>query len=133
MMEFTIVHWLLLILLGILALSCLILAIRLFNVEYPIEKRDQYRRSLKIGGLAAICFFIVVLIVGIFIWAETGVMKSIVLAFPILCMVPPIIAISVLGAYIQFFWYERLSEYRDDLIKKQIERFESNNQEPLSE
>lgn len=131
-MKFTFVHWLLILLLGILALGCLVSAIRLFNVKYPIERKEQFRRSLRIGGLAAIFSFIVVLIIGVYIWAETGVLKSMILAFPGLCLVPFIFAISALGTYVQFFWYARLSKYRDDLIQRQIERLESHDQKPPS-
>ncbi len=132
MMKLTFVHWLLLLFLGALALGCLVLAIRQFTVVYPIDRRNQLRRSLKIAGLLAILNFIVVLIAGVFIWAETGVFKSIILAFPGLCLVPFLFVISAVGTYVQFFWYERLSKYRDDLIQKQVERFESHEQGPPS-
>jgi hypothetical protein len=128
MIEFTLIQWLLLILLGLLGLGCLILAIRLFIVNYPITKKDQFRRSLKIGGLSTIIYCIVVLIMGIFIWAETGVFKSIVLALPVLCLLPLIVIITVLGTYIQFYWYGRLSKYKDELIRKQIEKYELHDQ-----
>lgn len=132
MMELTSVHWLLLLLLGALALGCLVLAIRQFTVVYPIDRRNQLRRSLIISGLLAILNFIMVLIAGVFIWAETGVFKSIILAFPGLCLVPFLVVFSVVGTYVQFFWYERLSKYRDGLIQRQIEQFESHGQEPPS-
>jgi hypothetical protein len=130
MIGFTFVHWLLFLFLGILALGSLVLAIRLFKVEYPIERRDQFRRSLKIGGLAAFFSFIVVLIIGTIVWAETGVMKSMVLASPILCLIPFVFAISAIGTYVQFFWYEKLNKYREGILQRQIERFESHNQNP---
>jgi len=131
-MNFAFVHWLLILFLGILTLGCLVLAIRQFTVVYPIERSNQLRRSLKIAGLISIMSFIVILIIGVFIWAETGVFESMILAYPALCLVPFVFAISALGIYVQFFWYERLSKYRDDLIQRQIERFESHDQEPPS-
>jgi len=76
--------------------------------------------------------FIVILIIGVFIWAETGVFESMILAYPALCLVPFVFAITALGTYVQFFWYARLSKYRDDLIQRQIERLESHDQEPPS-
>jgi len=100
---------------------------KLFNIKYPITKRDQFIRSLKIGGLLAIFSLIVVFVIGIFIWAETGVFKSIVLALPILCIIPLIVVIGIVGTYVQFFWYGRLSKYKDDLTKKQIEIYESHD------
>jgi ABC-type spermidine/putrescine transport system permease subunit I len=126
-MKFTFIHWLLIFSSGILALVCLFIAIKLFNVEYPITKRNQFIRSLKIGCLVAIFSLIVVFVIGIFIWAETGVFRSLVLALPILCFIPLIVIISVVGTYIQFFWYGRLSKYKDDLAKKQIEIYESHD------
>jgi Na+/H+ antiporter NhaC len=118
--------------LGLLALGCLVLAIRQFTVVYPIERSNQLRRSLKIAGLISIMSFIVILIIGVFIWAETGVFESMILAYPALCLVPFVFAITTLGTYVQFFWYARLSKYRDDLIQGQIERLESHDQEPPS-
>ncbi len=128
MTRFTAVHWLLIFLLGILAVGCLVLAMRLFKVDYPIERKDQLQRSLKIGGVSVVCSFIVILIAGVFIWAETGVIQGMVLAFPALCMIPFVFAISALGTYVQFFWYEKLSNYQERIIKRQIERFESHDQ-----
>lgn len=132
-MNFTFIHWLLMFFLGLLALGCLILAIRQFTVVYPIDRRNQLRRSLKIAGLAAIFSFIVVLIVGVFIWAETGVFESVILVYPAFCLIPFIFAISAVGTYVQFFWYARLSKYRDDLIQRQIERLESQERKPPSQ
>lgn len=133
MIEFTILHWLLISFLGILALGCLIAAIKQFvTVKYPLQRSDQTRRALIVAGLSSISFFFIVLLSGVIVWADTGHFRSVVLVFPILCMAPFIFAISGLGTYVQFFWYERLSKYKEDLIKKQIERFESHNQEPPS-
>ena len=126
-MKFTFIHWILIFCSGILALVCLLIAMKLFNIKYPITKRDQFIRSLKIGGLLAIFSLIVVFVIGIFIWAETGVFKSIVLALPILCVIPLIVVIGIVGTYIQFFWYGRLSKYKDDLTKRQIDIYESHN------
>ena len=126
-MKFTFIHWILIFCSGILALVCLFIAMKLFNIKYPITKRDQFIRSLKIGGLLAIFSLIVVFVIGIFIWAETGVFKSIVLALPILCIIPLIVVIGIVGTYVQFFWYGRLSKYKDDLTKKQIEIYESHD------
>lgn len=133
MMNFAFIHWLLMFSLGLLALGCLVLAIRQYTVVYPIERNNQLRRSLKIAGLITIMTLIVILIIGVFIWAETGVFESMILAYPALCLVPFVFAITALGTYVQFFWYARLSKYRDDLIQRQIERLESNDQEPPSE
>ncbi len=130
MNGFTTVHWILISFLGILALGCLVLAMRLFTVEYPIERGDQLHRSLKIGGVSAIFSFIVVLIAGVFIWAKTGVLKGMVLALPALCLIPFIFAISTLGTYVQFFWYKKLFNYRESIIQRQIDRIESHDQEP---
>ena len=127
-MKFTFIHWILIFCSGILALVCLFIAMKLFNIKYPITKRDQFIRSLKIGGLLAIFSLIVVFVIGIFIWAETGVFKSIVLALPILCIIPLIVVIGIVGTYVQFFWYGRLSKYKDELSKKQIEIYESHDQ-----
>ena len=88
MMNFALIHWLLMFFLGLPALGCLVLAIRLFTVVYPIERNNQLRRSLIIAGLISIMSFIVILIVGVFIWAETGVFESMILAYPALCLVP---------------------------------------------
>ncbi len=126
-MKFTFIHWILIFCSGILALVCLLIAMKLFNIKYPITKRDQFIRSLKIGGLLAIFSLIVVFVIGIFIWAETGVFKSIVLALPILCVIPLIVVIGIVGTYVQFHWYGRLSKYKDDLTKKQIKIYESHN------
>jgi hypothetical protein len=126
-MKFTFIHWLLFFCSGVLVLVCLYFAMKLFNIEYPISKKDQFIRSLKIGGLLAIFTLSVVFVIGIFIWAETGVFKSIVLAFPMLCFVPLIVIMGIVGTYIRFFWYGRLSKYKDDLIKKQIEIYESHD------
>ena len=128
-MNFTFIHWILMVFLGLLALGCLVLAIRQFTVVYPIDKSNQLRRSLKIAGSISIMSFIVILIIGVFIWAETGVFESMILAYPALCLVPFVFAITALGTYVQFFWYARLSKYRDDLIQNQIERLESHEQE----
>jgi hypothetical protein len=130
MINFAFIHWLLMFFLGLLALGCLVLAIRQFTVVYPIERSNQLRRSLIIAGLISIMSLIVILIIGVFIWAETGVFESMILAFPALCLVPFVFAITALGTYVQFFWYARLSKYRDDLIQRQIERLESHDQEP---
>lgn len=132
MINFAFIHWLLMCFLGLLALGCLVLAIRQFTVVYPIERSNQLRRSLKIAGLISIMSLIVILIIGVFIWAETGVFESMILAYPALCLVPFVFAITALGTYAQFFWYARLSKYRDDLIQRQIERLESHDQEPPS-
>ncbi len=132
MMNFAFIHWLLMLFLGLLALGCLVLAIRQFTVVYPIKRSNQIRWSLKIAGLISIMSFIVILIIGVFIWAETGVFESMILAYPALCLVPFVFAITALGTYVQFFWYARLSKYRDDLIQGQIERLESHDQEPPS-
>lgn len=132
MMNFAFIHWLLIFFLGLLALGCLVLAIRQFNVVYPIERNNQLRRSLRIASLITIMSLIVILIIGVFIWAETGVFESMILAIPALCLVPFVFAIAALGTYVQFFWYGRLSKCKDDLIQRQIERLESNDQEPPS-
>lgn len=129
-MNFAFIHWLLIFFLGLLALGCLVLAIRQFTVVYPIERSNQLQRSLKIAGLISTMSFIAILIVGVFVWAETGIFESMILTYPALCLVPFVFAISALGTYVQFFWYERLSKYRDNLIQRQIERFESHGQEP---
>ncbi|MEN4013945.1 MAG: hypothetical protein ROW48_18090 [Bellilinea sp.] len=129
MMNFALIQWLLIFFLGLLALGCLVLAIKQFTVVYPIERSNQLRRSLRIAGLISIMSFIVILIVGVFIWAETGVLESMTLAYPALCLVPFVFVISALGTYVQFFWYARLSKYRDELIQRQIERFTSHQQE----
>ena len=71
-MKFTFIHWILIFGSGILALACLFIAMKLFNIKYPITKRDQFNRSLKIGGLLAIFSLIVVFVIGIFIWAVPG-------------------------------------------------------------
>jgi hypothetical protein len=126
-MKFTFIHWLLFFCSGVFVLVCLYFAMKLFNIEYPISKKDQFIRSLKIGGLLAIFTLSVVFVIGIFIWAETGVFKSIALAFPMLCFVPLIVIMGIVGTYIRFFWYGRLSKYKDDLIKKQIEIYESHD------
>jgi hypothetical protein len=122
------IHWFLILLLSVLAIGCLVLVIRLFNVELPIDRRNQLERSLKIGGLTVLFSIIGFLIIGVFIWAETGVSKSIVIALPMLCLVPFVFALSVLGTYIQFFWYTKLSKFKDDTIRKQVEKLESPNQ-----
>lgn len=127
MMQFTFLHLLLIILLGLLALGCLIIAIRQFTVVYPIERSNQLRRSLKIAGLISIMSLIMILILGVFIWAETGVFASMILAYPALCLVPFVFAISALGTYVQFFWYAKLHKYKEDITKRQIERFDSHN------
>lgn len=126
-MKFTFIHGILIFGSGILALVCLFIAIKLFNIKYTITKREQFIRSLKIGGLLAIFSLIVGFVIGIFIWAETGVFKSIILALPILCFIPLIVVIGIAGTYVQFFWYGRLSKYKDDLTKKQIEIYESHD------
>lgn len=128
-MNFAFMHWLLIIILGLVALGCLVLAIRQFTVMYPIEKNDQLRRSLVIAGLISIMFLIVLVILGVFIWAETGVFESMVLVYPALCVVPFLFVISALGTYVQFFWYARLYKYRSDLIQRQIDRLESHERE----
>lgn len=128
MMNFSFIHWLLMFFLGLLALGCLVLAIRQFSVVYPIERHNQLRRSLKIAGVISIMSLIVILMIGVFIWAETGVFESMILAYPALCLVPFVFAVTAVGTYVQFFWYARLSKYRDDLIQKQIERLEPNDQ-----
>ena len=127
-MKFTFFHWIILFCLVILASVCILKAIRLFSVEYPITKREQFIRSVKTGGFLAAFMIIVVFIVGILIWAETGVFKSIVLSFPMLCIIPLIVIMGIVGTYIQFFWYGRLSKYKDDLISRQVEKYESDDQ-----
>jgi nitrogen fixation-related uncharacterized protein len=126
-MKFTFIQWILIFGSGILALVCLFIAMKLFNIKYPITRQDQFNRSLKIGGLLAIFSLTIVFVIGIFIWAETGVFKSIVLALPILCVIPLIVVIGIVGTYVQFFWYGKLSKYKDDLTKKQIELYESHD------
>ena len=76
MMNLTFIHWLMLFFLGLLAIGCIVLAIRQFTVVYPVESSNQLRRSLKIAGLISTMSFLVMLIVGVFIWAETGVFES---------------------------------------------------------
>ena len=133
MMNFTFIHWLLVFFLGLLALGCLVLAVRQFTVVYPIDRRNQLRRSLKIAGLISIMSLIVILITGVFIWGETGIFEGIFLAFiPALCLVPFVFVISAIGTYVQFFWYARITEFKDDLIQKQVERIESQDQDPPS-
>jgi cytochrome bd-type quinol oxidase subunit 2 len=124
-MKLTLLQWSSLIFFGLLGLVCLLLAIKLFIVEYPITKEDQFRRSLKIGGLSGILYCIVVIITGIIIWSETGVFKSMVLALPILCLLPLIVILIVGGSYVQFWWYARLSKYKDEIIRKQVEKYQT--------
>ena len=132
-MNFTFIHWLLVFFLGLLALGCLVLAVRQFTVVYPIDRSNQLRRSLKIAGLISIMSLIVIFITGVFIWGETGIFESIFLVFiPALCLVPFVFVISAIGTYVQFFWYARITEFKDDLIQKQVERIESQDQDPPS-
>ena len=132
-MSFTFIHWFLVFFLGLLAFGCLVLAVRQFTVVYPIDRSNQLRRSLKIAGLISIMSLIVIFITGVFIWGETGIFESIFLVFiPALCLVPFVFVISAIGTYVQFFWYARITEFKDDLIQKQVERLESQDQDPPS-
>ena len=133
MMNFTFIHWLLVFFLGLLALGCLVLAVRQFTVVYPIDRSNQLRRSLKIAIWAVLFSLIMILVVGVFVWAETGIFEGVFLVFiPALCLVPFVFVISAIGTYVQFFWYARITEFKDDLIQKQIERIESQDQDPPS-
>jgi hypothetical protein len=133
MMNFTFIHWLLVFFLGLLALGCLVLAVRQFTVVYPIDRSNQLRRSLKIAIWAVLFSLIMILVVGVFVWVETGIFEGVFLVFiPALCLVPFVFVISAIGTYVQFFWYARITEFKDDLIQKQIERLESQDQDPPS-
>lgn len=133
MMNFTFIHWLLVFFLGLLALGCLVLAVRQFTVVYPIDRSNQLRRSLKIAIWAVLFSLIMILVVGVFVWAETGIFEGVFLVFiPALCLVPFVFVISAIGTYVQFFWYARITEFKDDLIQKQVERIESQDQDPPS-
>lgn len=133
MMKYTFVHWLPILCLGVLALGCLILAIRQFvTVKYPLLRGEQTKRSLIVAGWLSVSFFFIVALSGIFVWADTDNFRSVVLVSPILCMAPFVFGISALGTYVQYFWYARLSKNRDDLIQRQVDRFESHDQKPPS-
>jgi hypothetical protein len=119
--EFTVIHGLLIGLLGLLALGCLILAIRQFRVIYPIKRNDQIIRSVKIAGFSTLFSIIMILITGVLIWAKTGIFQSIVLAIPMLFIVPFVSVISAIGSFVQFSWYAKVVKYRDNLIQQQID------------
>jgi hypothetical protein len=117
--QLDLIHWLLITLCVILASVCLILAIKQFTVKFPISRRSQIIRSLWIGGLTVLMAILVLIITGVLIWARTGIIKSMVLVFPMLSIVPFVFLLTVIGTYIQFSWYEKLSRLKEDLIKRQ--------------
>ena len=122
--QFSFIHWFLILFFGIAGLTCLIFAVRQFiSVEYPLQRSDQTRRSLIVAGWSSVTFFFIVGLAGVLVWAETGIFRSMVLVFPILCLVPFVFAISAFGTYVQFIWYSKLYKYRDETIKKYSDRF----------
>jgi len=122
--QISFIHMFLILIIGISGLIFLILAIRQFvSINFPIQRNDQIRRSIIIAGYSSIIFFFVVAFAGILVWINTGNYRSTVLVFPILCFAPFMFIISALGTYIQFYWYEKLYMKREDMIKKQADKY----------
>jgi hypothetical protein len=124
--QFSFIHWFLILIFGIAGLIFLVFAIRQFvSVKLPLQRNDQTRRSLIIAGWTSVSWFFIAAIAGVFLWAETGILKSMVLFFPIfLCLAPFLFATVAFGTFIQFIWYAKLYKYRDDTIKKIVERYD---------
>lgn len=123
--RFSFIHWALILIFGIAGLIFLVFAIRQFiSVKFPLQRSDQTRRSLIVAGWSSVSFFFLVALIGVLVWADTGIIKSMVLVFPIICLAPFVFVISASGTYIQFIWYAKLYKYREDTMKKQNERFD---------
>lgn len=126
-------HWFLIFILGLAILTCLLFGIRqFFSKKVPVDANDRIRRSLIVAGWSSLSFFFVVAIIGVLIWADTGIFKSMFLALPILCLAPFLFLLVAFGAYIKDIWYTKLDKYTEGMVNRQIERLESHDQEPPS-
>lgn len=127
--QLSFIHWFLILILGLAFLTCLLFGIRqFFSKKVPVDANDRIRRSLIVAGWSSLSFFFVVAIIGVLIWADTGIFMSLFLASPILCLAPFFFLLVAFGAYIKDIWYTKLDKYKEDIIKRQIERFESQDE-----
>jgi hypothetical protein len=131
--QLSFIHWFLILIFSLAFLTCLLLGIRqFFSKKVPIDANDRIRRSLIVAGWSSLSFFFAVTIIGVLIWADTGIFKSLFLASPILCLAPFLFLLVAFGAYIKDIWYTKLDRYTEDIVKRQIERFESHDRESPS-
>jgi hypothetical protein len=131
--QISFIQWFLILIFSLALLICLLFGIRqFFSKKVPVDVNDRIRRSLIVAGWSSLSFFFAVSIIGVLIWADTGIFKSLLLASPILCLAPFLFLLVAFGAYIKDIWYTKLDKYTEGIVKRQIERFESHDQEPPS-
>jgi len=90
-----------------------------FSKKAPVDANDRIRRSLIVAGWSSLSFFFAVAIMGVLIWVDTGIFKSLFLASPILCLAPFLFLLVAFGAYIKDILYKKLDKYTEDLVKRQ--------------
>jgi hypothetical protein len=128
--QLSLIHWFLILIFSLAFLTCLYFGIRqFFSKKVPDDANDRIRRSLIVAGWSSLSFFFAAAIIGVLIWADTGIYKSLFLASPILCLSPFLFLLVAFGAYIKDIWYTKLDKYTEDIVKRQIERFESQDRE----
>jgi uncharacterized membrane protein len=106
-------QWLLIILFILLGLACLIAVLRQFrSSNVPGDNKKRLIRSIISGLLAGGFSTSLLLVWGVFLWIETGNIKSMFFAFlPILCLSPIIIVIMVGISFLQFWYTSKLKQY----------------------
>jgi sulfite exporter TauE/SafE len=122
--KLTLLHWLLIFGFGVAIAICGGFIVRIVNShKYPDQRKDRVRVSIYVSSIMLLIFLFVALIMGTLIWAETGVLSSLVLASPLLCLAPILFVFTGLGTYIQMSWGERFHKRRENLINKQTDDF----------
>jgi len=103
----------------IIALICLLFVARVFKSRnFPIIYPANIQQSFIIGGLTSCFGLVIILTFGVNLWIQTGMVKSILGAAPLLCIVPFLFIISSVGSFIQIFYVNRMAGFRDSLIMK---------------
>lgn len=108
--------------LAIVALTCLFLIAKSFRSRnFPLTYPKNIYQPLMVGGLSSGFGLSLIIAFGVSLWIQTGKLKSIFGAAPLLCILPFLFIITTLGSYLQIFYINKISDIRGNLVDRAIQ------------
>jgi len=115
--ELSFIQWFLILFFSLLGLGCLfVLAWQFRPSESPVDNKRQLLRSI-ISGLMTGGFTVLLLLIwGVFLWVETGHLKSMAFVLlPMLCLIPLIVTIMIGISFLQFWYITKMRRHISEI------------------